>query len=139
MSSPTPPPSCEDSSGGDATPKKRPRTSLMRYDSDASGATNVVEQEHRDKKRSIQIDFWADYLDLDSKNRLPNSKIDSETTPHQGFSKGARSGTRARQQERFRGLHCVVHGTVRRGQDDDRVRTRGVPCHQSKCTTQVVY
>ena len=44
MSSPTPPPSCEDSSGGDATPNKRQRTSLMRIDS--SGATNVVEQEH---------------------------------------------------------------------------------------------
>merc|ERR1719507_1223699 len=47
MSSPTPPPSCEESSGGDTTPNKRQRTSLMRNDSDGPGATNVVEQEHR--------------------------------------------------------------------------------------------
>ena len=53
MSSPTPPPSCEESSGGDTTPNKRQRTSLMRNDSDGPGATNVVEQEHRDKDESF--------------------------------------------------------------------------------------
>ena len=53
MSSPTPPPSCEDSSGGDATPNKRQRTSLMR--SDSSGATNVVEQEHRYKQFDLSV------------------------------------------------------------------------------------
>lgn len=47
MSSPTPPPSCEDSSGGDNTPNKRQRTSLMRSELDTPGATNVIEQEHR--------------------------------------------------------------------------------------------
>lgn len=62
MSSPTPPPSCEDSSGGDNTPNKRQRTSLMRSELDTPGATNVIEQEHRDKERSIQFDFWSVHL-----------------------------------------------------------------------------
>ena len=66
MSSPTPPPSCEESSGGDTTPNKRQRTSLMRNDSDGPGATNVVEQEHRDKEETFSYIFGRCAPDKDS-------------------------------------------------------------------------
>ena len=52
MSSPTPPPSCEESSGGcgDNPPLKRPRRTSLDSKAaagDTSRATNVFEQEHR--------------------------------------------------------------------------------------------
>ena len=51
----------------------------------------------------------------------------------QGLSREARAGARARQQEqRLQRLHGLVHRTVGRGQDDDRLRPRGVPRRQSE-------